>query len=182
MQISKLESILEDDGIVFLTYGGLISQSLIVGMTEALELEIKGNSMSSKLSIHLLTIFIELSQNMMNYSNKLLLEKSSIDTSGLIIVGHNKKENQYYVYSRNIITNEDKKIIAPKIKQILPLNKDELKKLYRELRKSGREKHTKGAGIGFVEIARRCDEIQTSFNKINETCHYFILKAIIENK
>ena len=35
--LRALEAILEEDGIVFLSYGGFLTQSLIVGMTEALD-------------------------------------------------------------------------------------------------------------------------------------------------
>ena len=64
---------------------------------------------------------------------------------------------------------------------IQPLNQDELKTLYRELRKSGKGKHEKGAGIGFIEIARRSSSIEYEFSKIDENNHYFALKVIIDN-
>lgn len=182
MQLSKLETILEDDGIIFLTYGGRLTQSLIVGMTEALEKESETHDMSMKVSHNLLTIFIELSQNMMNYSKKIALSNGKItDSKGLIIVGYDDEKNNYYILSRNILSTKDKEKIIPKIEQVLPLDKDELKTLYRELRKSGKGKHEKGAGIGFVEIARRCDGMEYSFTSINEQSHYFAFKTTIKN-
>ena len=36
MNIHSIQKIVEKDGIVFLTYGGFLSQTLIAGMTEAL--------------------------------------------------------------------------------------------------------------------------------------------------
>ncbi|MCU7834989.1 MAG: SiaB family protein kinase [gamma proteobacterium symbiont of Taylorina sp.] len=181
MQANKLEIILEDDGIIFLSYGGMLSQSLIVGMTDALEKESQINEMSMKVTNNLLTIFIELSQNMMNYSKYSALHKKGFDSKDLIIVGYDKNENYYYIFSRNILNVQDKEKIIPWIDQVLPLNKDELKILYRELRKSGKGKHDKGAGIGFVEIARRCDKIEYYFTKIDENIHSFSFKAIIRN-
>ncbi len=181
MQINNLEAILEDEGIVFLTYGGLLTQSLISGMTDALEKESKVNEMSMKVSHNLLTIFIELSQNMMNYSKNSSLQDSGLNSKGLIIVGYDKSNDSYFILSRNILDAKDKEKIIPKIEQVLPLNNDELKTLYRELRRSGRGKHEKGAGLGFVEVARRCDKIEYSFSKINDSCYYYIFKAIINN-
>lgn len=181
MEIAKLENILESDGIVFLTYGGFLSQALIVGMTEALEKESEVNELSMKVSNNILTIFIELSQNMMNYAKKVTTSPESLDPKGLIIVGFDKENDEYYIFSRNIVTTADKEKIAPKIEEVLPLNKDELKTLYRELRKSGKGKHEKGAGIGFVEVARRCDTLEYSFMEIDKNTHYYALKAIIKN-
>ncbi len=181
MQISQLETILDDDGIIFLTYGGLLTQALIVGMTEALEKESKTHDLNKKVAHNLLTIFIELSQNMMNYSKKSNMSGNAIDSKGLIIVGLDKDANEYYVFSRNIVNINDSEKIIPKIKQVLSLDKAALKLLYRELRKSGREKHEKGAGIGFVEIAKRCDSMECDFTDINDETQYFSLKATIHN-
>jgi len=181
VKINDLEAILEDEGIVFLTYGGLLTQSLISGMTDALEHETQVNDMSMKVSHNLLTIFIELSQNMMNYSKNSSLQESGLNSKGLIVVGYDENSNSYYILSRNILDEKDKEKITPKIEQVLALNKDELKTLYRELRKSGKSKHEKGAGLGFVEVAKRCDQIEYSFSKINDTSYHYIFKAIIKN-
>lgn len=180
MEISKLENILENDGIVFLTYGGFLTQSLVVGMTEALEKESEVNELSMKVTNNILTIFIELSQNIMNYAKKTSSEEMH-DPKGLIIVGYDKKNNDYYLFSRNIVTTADKDKIIPRIEQVLPMEKDALKVLYRELRKSGKGKHAKGAGIGFVEIARRCDDMQYNFTPINDETSYYAFKVIIHN-
>ena len=181
MEVTELESILEDDGIVFLTYGGFLSQALIVGMTEALEKESEVHDLSMKVSHNILTTFIELSQNMMNYAKRVKLDDASYDPKGLIVVGHKNDENRYFVFSRNIVTTAEKEKIIPKIEAVLPLNKDELKTLYRELRKSGKGKHEKGAGIGFIEIARRSSSMEYEFSPIDDDKHYFALKVLIDN-
>ena len=183
MKLKELESILESDGIVFLNYGGFLTHSLIVGMTDALEKESENNDMSLKVTNNILTIFIELSQNMMNYSKKLSSEGSELDPTGLIMVGVNKNKSEYYIFSRNILNSSDKEKILPKIKEVQSLDKVSLKELYRKNRKSGLNKHEKGAGLGFIEIARKCDKINFSFDKIeNKTdLYYFSLKATIDN-
>lgn len=182
LDINRLENILEDDGIVFLSYGGFLSQALISGMTEALEKESKINDINMTTSSNILTIFIELSQNMMNYSKVKTSSDDSFDSKGLIVVGYCKDDDSYYVLSRNIISHDDKRTIEPKIEQVIPLNKAELKILYRDLRKSGKGMHDKGAGIGFVEVARRCDSIEYNFSPIDDEKYYYAFKAIIKNK
>ena len=184
MNINRLENLLEDDGIVFLSYGGFLTQALISSMTEALEKESEYHDISMTTSNNILTIFIELSQNMMNYSkySAKINGNNLFDSKGLIVVGYNKKEDSYYVISRNIVNSDDKNKIEPKIQQVLPLDKAELKTLYRELRKSGRGKHEKGAGIGFVEVARRCDKMEYDFSPADDDNYNYALKAIIKNK
>ncbi|MGB5866489.1 MAG: SiaB family protein kinase [Arcobacteraceae bacterium] len=181
MNISNIQEIVEKDGIVFLTYGGFLSQALISGMTEALEREAENNDLNMGDSSNIFTIFIELAQNMMNYSKNKAKDNNELKSEGLIIVGKDTKSN-YYIHSQNVVGKEDKEKIEPKLEEILTLNKDEIKKMYRELRRSGKNTHGKGGGIGFYEIAKRCDKIDFEFREINENKFYFHFKAEITTK
>jgi len=179
MDINQIQNIVKKDGIVFLTYGGFLSQALISGMTEALEQETEQSDLNMGDSNNIFTVFIELSQNMMNYSkNK---DTDEFKSEGLILVGKNENSN-YYIHSQNIITLQDKDKIEEKLNTIKTSSKDEIKKIYRELRRSGRNTHGKGGGIGFYEIAKRCSEIDYDFKPINEDRYYFHFKATIETK
>jgi len=176
MNISQIQEIVEDEGIIFLSYGGYISQTLIAGMTEALEKEAEAHSLKMSISNNIFTIFIELSQNMMNYSKSLHL--NGLKAEGLIIVSRDKSDN-YYIHSQNIISLEDKEKVEQKLKDVTSLDKDGIKKRYRELRRSGKDTHEKGGGIGFYEIAKKCDKIDYSFSKIKDDRYYFHIKTII---
>jgi len=179
MDISKIQSMVEDDGIVFISYGGFLTQSLISSMTEALEHEATLNGLGLGASNNIFTIFIELTQNMMNYSKSIKESCSDIVPGGLIVVSKSLDGNTYYVHSRNIISIEDKIKIEPKLQEIETLDGDQLKKRYRELRRSGANTHGKGGGIGFYEIAKKCNKIDYEFTKINESRYFFYLKTTI---
>ena len=88
----------DNDGIIFLSYGGFLSQLLITGMTEALEKEANYNNLSLGSSSNLFTIFIELSQNMMNYSKAIENENDYTRPQGLILASKDKDMNYYKVY------------------------------------------------------------------------------------
>jgi hypothetical protein len=168
----------ENDGIIFLSYGGFLSQALISGMTEALEKEAEYNDVSVSASNNIFTVFIELSQNMMNYSKTANVDDKSIRPQGLILVSKNDKGN-YNIHSQNIVSLKDKAKIEPKLLEIQSLDKEGIKRRYRELRKSGQNTHGQGGGIGFYEIAKRCDSIEYEFKQINEDKFYFHLKTTI---
>jgi len=181
MNIDALQKMVDDDGIIFLSYGGHLSQTLITGMTEALEKEAEEYGMNMSISNNLFTIFIELSQNMMNYSKHAEATNNNVKPQGLIFVTKDSEHN-YYIHSQNIISLEDKLKIEPKLLEIQELDKDGIKKRYRELRKSGRNTHHKGGGIGFYEIAKKCDAIEHDFQKINNERFYFHIKTTIITK
>ncbi len=180
MELNEIRKIVEKEGIIFLTYGGFLSQELISSMTEALEREAVEYELGMTVSSNIFTIFIELSQNMMNYSKS--KDGNVAYSQGLIMVGQTKDKSQYYVFSQNIISAEDKDKIAEKLVEIKGLTIDELKKRYRELRKSGKNTHEKGGGIGFYEIAKRCDMFDYSFEAIENGRFLFQLKAYINKK
>lgn len=172
MNVDQIQNMVEKDGIIFLSYGGFLTQTLIAGMTEALEKEAEYHDLNMGVSNNIFTIFIELSQNVMNYSKSKNKDCNLVKSEGLIVVGKDEVGN-YYIHSQNIIALKDKEKIEPKLTEIITLSKDDIKKRYRELRRSGRDKHGKGGGIGFYEIAKRSDEIKFEFKEINDEKYYF---------
>ena len=181
MDINEVQKMVENDGIIFLSYGGYLSQTLISGMTEALEKEAESCGVSISTSTNMFTIFIELSQNMMNYSKNIDENDASLKQQGLILVSKGLNKN-YYIHSQNVVSLSDKVKIEPILQEIQSLDKDGLKKRYRELRKSGQNTHGKGGGIGFYEIAKKCDAVEYNFKKINEDRFYFHIKTTIATK
>lgn len=179
MKFDVLENILERDGIVFLSYGGFLTQALIAGMTDALEHEAQSNELSMKVSGNIFTIFIEMAQNMMNYSKSKQSASTTYDSKGLVLVGMEADHKSYYIISRNQIDADDKVKVEKRLKEVEGLGKDELRALYREKRKAGKDKHSKGAGIGFIEIARRCDKIEHDFTPSGENRYFFTIKTTI---
>ena len=70
--------------------------------------------------------------------------------------------------------------IETKLLEIIDMDKESLKKRYRELRKSGVNTHEKGAGIGIYEIAKLAKEVSYKFDKINDDKYYFYFNVIVE--
>ncbi len=176
ISIEKLESVLEDD-IIFLTYGGSFSQSLIAGMTNVLEKEVEEDELSMRSANNIFVVFIELAQNIMNYSKK-LEHSTKFDPKGLIFVG--KRERKYFICSQNIILLSDKERMEPKLEQIITSSPEEIKKLYREVRRSGRNAHEKGSGLGFLEVAKKAEKVSFEFKALSDERLYFKFCAMID--
>jgi len=176
ISINKLETLLEEGGIIFLTYGGLFTQSLIAGMTEALEKETQTHDLSMKTANDIFVIFIELAQNIMNYS-KMAHDDMLFDPKGLIFVG--KKEDHYRVCSQNIISASDKAYLEPKLEKIVQASKDEIKQYYKEARRAKRDIQRKGSGLGFLEIAKKSSHIEYLFQPLSNGTFHFKLCATL---
>ncbi len=184
MNIEAVKEFVKKDGIVFLTYGGFLSQTLIAGMAESLEKETVASNIGMGDSRNILTIFIELAQNILNYSKTKEQENDESKAEGLVLVGKSVNDDQqhYYIISQNVVALRDKEKMIPKLDEIKSLDKDGLKKRYRELRKSGKDTHERGGGIGFYEIAKRSDRIEYEFQAINEKKFYFQFTSYVNIK
>ena len=129
-----------------------------------------------KLSHNIYIVFIELAQNIMNYSKK-LKDNNGFDPKGLIYVG--KKNNHYFVTSQNIISKDDKEKLEDILSHIKKLSLDEIKQLYRTTRREGKNKHKKGGGLGFLEIAKKVSSIEYEFICLTNNKFYFKFYTIL---
>ena len=170
VSFEELESLLKEDNIIFLTYGGTFTQSLIAGMTGVLEKEVEEAELSMKISNNIFVVFIELAQNVMNYSKKVKKEQI-LDPKGLIFVG--KKGDHYFVCSQNIVSMEDKEKIEPRLKMIQSASAEAIKQHYKEIRRSGKESHEKGGGLGLLEIAKKSQQIEYDFQDLQDAKFYY---------
>jgi serine phosphatase RsbU (regulator of sigma subunit) len=155
-------------------YEGLLNQEILTNCLNNIELQVEDINMTGKLSI----ITIEYCQNIMNYAKSEDINSHDIVPFGYINI--DLKDNKYFeILSKNIVSKDDKAKIEPKLLDIQSLDKQGIKKRYRELRKSGHSTHSKGGGIGIYEIAKVCDSIEYEFVAINEDRYYFIMKSIV---
>ena len=158
---------------VILEYEGEFTQNLVNQYIETIEDNIENIGIMSNIS----TAFAEQFQNAMNYAKSKDIECLDIIPAGYINV--QKNTNNYTISSRNILSLNDKEKIEPKLIEILSLDRNGIRKRYRELRKSGENTHAKGGGIGFYEIAKRCTKIEYKFEKINEDRYDFYFTSFI---
>ena len=88
----------------------------------------------------------------------------------------------FYIHSSNILDTKDKEKIEPKLLDIQSLDSAGIRKKYRELRKSGENKHAKGGGIGLYEIAKNSSKLEYSFEELSANKYRFNLTIRVESK
>ena len=83
--------------------------------------------------------------------------------------------------SGNIIESDKVERLRKKLTKLQKMNKKELKKYYLEQRRKEPDEGSKGAGLGFIEMARRASyPIEFEFKQIDEKRSFFSLKTVIE--
>ena len=162
---------------LIIEHDGKFTQDFVIDSTEEIEDKIENINILSNIA----TIFSEQAQNIIKYAKSDNIECTYVVPIGYINV-QQYSDNIYTISNKNIVSLRDKEKIEPRIKEIQSMDRDQIRKKYRELRKSGENTHEKGGGIGFYEIAKRCSSIEYKFEYLNDDRFYFYFTSIIEPK
>ena len=179
MNISKIRQVMAEEGIVF-SFSGMISQSLTSFMVETAKSQLDEKGEDSKMTRNMFLVTVEQLQNIMSYSKEKNIHDSCRYTSpGVVVIGYSNDKKKYYVNSSNEIGVDDKIKVSQKIDHINSLEKSELRKYLREKLRSAVDLHERGAGVGFIEMAKRSSEqLEYDFEEIDNKL-YFHIKTYI---
>ena len=175
--VQKYRQLLQNNGVMF-SIAGVISQDLLTIFIQSLKDKIDLLLKINPKAHNIFNIFIEQAQNIINYSKiKDININDIINSNSIMIVGYDKDKELFYVTSSNLIANSDIDKVQTKIDHINSLDSIELKNYYKEIRKSGLKMHEKGAGLGFIEMAKRSSKkLVYSFEPYDKAYKFFVLK------
>lgn len=103
-------------------------------------------------------------------------------THSIFMIG-NKESKDTAIISGNVLSPEVIPVIKSRIDQINTLDRDGLKQLYKDVRINSTISEVGGAGLGFIDMARKSgNKLHYHFNEINEKLYFFTLKSTVANK
>jgi len=170
---------LQEKGIIF-SFSGPISQSLLEGIGHTLKQKMTLEETRTNTIQKVFSIFVELMQNIINYSaQRLQTEDINEDISyGILIVG--KEQEHFYIISGNYIREDQEAALHDKLTTIRSMDSHELKQFYKQQRRQHVDDTSKGAGLGFIEMARKASQpIEFEIDKLEEGYSFFVVKAVI---
>lgn len=170
---------------IFFCYVGPISQNLLADIMGILEQKMSLEQASRTTILRVFSVIVEKVQNIIHYSDEQLGEQISEQDDpeatlrqGIITIGYD--QHHYFVLSGNVIANRRVPSLHKKLTKLRNMSKAELKQYYQEQRRKGPEQGSKGAGLGFVEMAKKASQpIDFDFKPIDEHTSFFSLKTII---
>jgi len=165
----------------FFCFDGPMSQELMVGIGDALRSKMQLEKVDNSTITKVFAMYIEQTQNIIHYSaEKIPANKRQTEFSnGIVKVGYNNK--QHYVICGNLINNESADFICKQLTKLQKMNKDELKSYYKEQRRKNKNNYaSKGAGLGFIELARKSvNPIEFEVKKVDDNFSFFSLKTVV---
>lgn len=172
---------LQEQGIIF-CYSGYMTEGVLTGIGNAIKRKLEIEDADKRTSKGLFSIFVEQVQNVIRYSAEGAPERAEDDAMelryGVLTVG--KMDDNYFVSCGNLIRNTDVERLSASLDHIKALDKEGLKNLYKETLRGETPKGSKGAGVGFIDIARRAEHgFEFDFAELDDEFSYFCLKAYL---
>lgn len=167
-------------GVIFY-YNGELSQNVVATMGDALKGRLEEEGNLGPKARKLFSSYIEMVQNALHYS-PLAPNGGKI---GAVAVGKGK-EDKYFIVCGNLVEKQHMPRIREKIEPLRSMTLEEIKKAYREQLRNDRHAEqddiSKGAGLGFLTVARDASEpIEYAFDEVpgHGELARFYLKAIV---
>jgi hypothetical protein len=179
-KLLELQTLLSENSLL-ITFSGKFTQSIIEELGEAVKKYLETEERPQNAVFNLFSIFIEQTQNIKNYCSS----KESTDCGDRIsdscIVTIGKTEAGHYVCSGNQVEKNDVQRLIKVLDEINQLDKDELKKMYKnKLKQEVASMEGPGAGLGLIDIARKVKQpLEYSITEIDADFFFFTLKATV---
>lgn len=178
-KLTDIQDLLNEYKII-ICFSGQFSQGIIEELGEAVKKYMEFED-KPKNNIHnVFSIFIEQSQNIKKYSAKKIGLKSydMISTSAIICIG--KTEDGYFIRSGNLMEKGDITNLKKSLDNVIGKSKEDLKAMYKEQLKKELSLDASGAGMGFIDIARKSNgSIQYSIKDVNDNYSFYEIMVIV---
>ncbi len=161
-----------------LAYEGEITHQITKAFTSLTENNMIKDEDYSSVQKKVFHVMVECLQNISKHADNQFNFVESKDGRGIFLVS--KDEKEYNVTTGNVVINEKIDELKKMLEHINQLDKEELNKLYKQKIKEGRLSEKGGAGLGFIDIARKTGQkLVYSFIKIDEEKSFFVLTSTI---
>ena len=166
---------------VILSYQGLFNFEIIGHLLNSLKDETESRGISISHYKKILSVMIEALENVFKYS-EFFDKETFLFPTFYPKFSLEKMDLNYLLCTGNPILNHDIDRLTNHIITINNLDKEGLRKLFRNTLTNGQFSAKGGAGLGFIEMAKVTGEkIDYSFNPINDKFSYYLCKILITN-
>jgi hypothetical protein len=180
-ELFDIRTVLRKQGIIF-AYSGYVTETVLMGVGDAIKQKLLLDDADTKTLRSVFAVFVEQMQNMIRYSAEKVppsgTESPNEIRYGILTIG--REGDDYVIHAGNLVARSEVERLRERLSQIRGMNKEELRALYKEQLRSGPEEGSKGAGLGFMDIARRASKpIEFDFVDVDDEHAFFALKASV---
>lgn len=161
-----------------LFYEGEVNHEITKALSFTTEAHISSNGTARSTQKKVFNVMIEILQNIDKHSLEVHLEHSNIAKKGAILVGEDA--SSYFILAGNPINYNQQEKLTEIINNLNDKRKDDLRSLYKRQLETGKLSEKGGAGLGFIDMARKSgNEIKFSFYPIDDELVFFVYKIYV---
>ena len=165
---------------LILVYQGEFTQESTKSILAMAERNLDTSGEDSSIRRKVFNVMVEALQNIVKHSDE-LVDGTIRNHSAIFLIG--RDENQYSILSGNPIRKTNITNLKAALEKINNLDKDGLKDLYKEIIKNTTISEKGGAGLGFVDMARKSGKkLEYLFPDMNNDYAFFCLKVNISRE
>ncbi len=140
---------------LILVYQGDFTQESTKSILAMAERNLDSSGEEGNIKRKVFNVMVEALQNIVKHSDE-LVEGQMRSHAAIFLIG--REENRYTIMSGNPIRKTNVAGLEQKLHHINSLDKEGLKELYKEIIKNTTISEKGGAGLGFVDMARKSGE------------------------
>ena len=162
---------------VILIYEGDFTQETTKSILSMTERNLESSGEESGIKKRIFNVMVEALQNIVKHSDEIETDKGKHHVA-IFLIGN--EQSRYSIMSGNPVKKENVAALNSTLEKINSLDKDGLKELYKDIMKNTVLSEKGGAGLGFVDMARKSGEkLEWCFVDIDEEYSFFCLKVNI---
>ncbi len=163
---------------VKLVYKGEITHQVTKAFTSLTETNMMVDEEPNSVQKKVFHVIVEFLQNISKHADHLAEEGEKEEGSGVFLLCRN--DNNYVITTGNVLQKSKEPIIGGILDRINTLDKDGLKELYKQQIKEGKLSEKGGAGLGFIDIAKKTgNPLNYKFIPINDDFSFFMISSTI---
>jgi hypothetical protein len=160
---------------LILVYQGDFTQETTKSILAMAERNIDSSGEDSSIKRKVFNVMVESLQNIVKHSDE-LVDGAVRSHAAIFLIG--REDTRYTIMSGNPIRKANIAALKEKLDLINGLDKDGLKELYKDIIKNTTISEKGGAGLGFVDMARKSGEkLEFMFPDMNQDYSFFCMKV-----
>lgn len=164
---------------IIMIYEGDFSQEITKSVLAMTERNFDAENIDSGIKRKVYNVMVESLQNICKH--QMDQADPNAKAASIFMIGHT--ETDYLVISGNALPDDKVQVVKEKLDHINSLDKEGLKQLYKETRLSGTISSVGGAGLGFIDMARKSgNSLEYYFDPVFPGISYFTLMSVISKK
>lgn len=165
---------------IILSFKGEITSDVITMVLQIMESNLDAAQEKGSVKKKIFNILVECMQNLYHHAEP-EDEKHSTNRSAMLELFFD--DSFYFITTGNYIKVNEVQALQERIDRVNSLNKEDLRKYYREILDNNRISNKGGADLGMIDMAKKSGQkLDYEFTEVNDSLSFFGLKVKIAKK